>query len=93
MFRPASFKGSTVKKSFRLKKNDDIIAAILTHLKSGPVESSIRNRTITKTFENLRRKEQIDIGNGIGIKVEYESKRLSPYHLKTILRKSMRKKG
>ena len=85
MFRPASFKGSTVKKSFRLKKNGDIIAAILMHLKSGPVESSIRNQTITKTFENLRRKEQINNDNGTGIKVEYESKRLLPSHLKTIL--------
>ena len=62
------------------------------HLKSGPVESSIRNQTITKTFEKVRRKEHINIDNSTGRKIEYEIKRLSPSHLKTILRKPMRKK-
>ena len=64
------------------------------HLKSGSLESSLRNQTIIETLEISRRKEQIDNDIDIRRKVGYKVKRLSPSYLKTIdkLRKFLREK-
>ena len=68
---------------------------MLLHLKSSSLDSSLRNRTITETFEISRRKEHINNDNYIRRKVGYKVKRLSPSYLKTIdkLRKSLRGKN
>ena len=64
------------------------------HLKSGSLESSLKNQKITETLEISRRKEQIKNDNNIRRMVGYKVERLLPSYSKSIdkLRKSIRGK-
>ena len=94
MSKTTDLKRKTVKRSATLKKNDDIVATILMHLKNGSLELLLINQTITETLEISRRKKQINNDNKIRRKIGYTAKRLLPSCSKLVdqLRKSTKGK-